>query len=407
MLSMLIGWVSLLVLGVVSFLAIPAWVFWRQVHAARQVPPALPPTSADDAPREPVAVLIPAHNEAAVIRATLASVMPQLRPGDVVLVVADNCSDDTAVLARACGAQVTERQDTVRRGKGFALAHGVAVLRAMPTPPRWVVFVDADCTVHPHALDRLAHACQQTQQPVQALYLMQQPPAEPGRPHGWRPHLAEFAWRVRNWVRPLGGQRLGWPCHLMGAGMAFPISLLDDKLLANGHITEDMKLGIDLVRSGHPPRFLPSARVTSTFPTTQAATRTQRTRWEHGHLDMLLHQAPSLWRQGWQQRDPMMRGMALDLCVPPLALLTALLAFGWCLAVATWLLGGWWLPAVVATASLIGLVTAVTRAWQGWGRDVMAGRELLMVPLFILAKVPVYVGFVIRRQKSWVRTDRS
>lgn len=406
-LTTLFGLLSVLVLLGVLVLAVPAWVLWRQVHAACQGRDALPPPADDAAPREPVAVLIPAHNESAVIESTLRSLMPQLRPGDAVWVVADNCTDDTAALAWACGAHVTERFDTVRRGKSFALAHGVALLRSQPVPPRWVVFFDADCQVHPHTLDRLAQACQREQRPVQALYLMQQPPAAPGQVHGWRPHLAEFAWRVRNWVRPLGAQRLGWPCQLMGTGMAFPLALLDDALLAHGHITEDMKLGIDLALAGHAPLFLPTALVTSSFPTTQAATRTQRTRWEHGHLDMLLHQAPALWREGWRRGDRAAMGLALDLCVPPLALFTGLLGLGWWVALALGWLGGSWLPLGVATVSLMGLLSAITRAWRGWGREVMAGRELLMVPLFILAKVPIYLGFVLRRQTRWIRTDRS
>jgi len=402
-----LGLISLLTLLGVLVLAIPAWVVWRQVHAACQTQGTLPPPADDAAPRDPVAVLIPAHNESAVIEATLHSLMPQLRRGDAVWVVADNCTDDTASLARACGAQVTERHDTTLRGKTYALAHGITVLRTLPTPPRWVVFIDADCHVHPHSLDRLAQACQREQRPVQALNLMQQPPAASGHPHGWRLRFAEFAWRVRNWVRPLGAQQLGWPCQLMGTGMALPLALLDDALFTHGHITEDMKLGIDLALSGHVPLFLPTALVTSTFPTTQAATRTQRTRWEHGHLDMLLRQAPALLREGWRRGDQAVVGLALDLCVPPLALLTALLGLGWVSSLTLWWLGGLWIPLGVATLSLIGLVTAITRAWRGWGRDVMAGRELLMVPLFVLAKVPLYLGFVLRRQTRWIPTDRS
>ena len=46
-------------------------------------------------------------------------------------------------------------------------------------------------------------------------------------------------------------------------------------------------------------------------------------------------------------------------------------------------------------------------AWLGWGRDLVSGPELLRVPLYALRKVPLYLGFVWRRQKTWVRTERS
>ena len=60
--------------------------------------------SAPSIVRPRVAVLVPAHNESSVIVATLESILPQLQAGDRLLVVADNCSVDTAALARAAGA---------------------------------------------------------------------------------------------------------------------------------------------------------------------------------------------------------------------------------------------------------------------------------------------------------------
>lgn len=95
--------------------------------------------------RPQVAVLVPAHDEASLIGATLASIAPQLRPGDRLLVVADNCTDDTAQLAREAGAEVVERRDARLRGKGYALDFGVRHLASQP--PEVVIVVDADCQV--------------------------------------------------------------------------------------------------------------------------------------------------------------------------------------------------------------------------------------------------------------------
>src|SRR5205085_6347229 len=90
--------------------------------------------AAPGASRRPrVAVLMPAHNEAAGIAASLATVTPQLVAGDRLLVVADNCVDDTAAVAAAAGAEVVQRRDTTRRGKGYALGFGLRHLA--PDPP--------------------------------------------------------------------------------------------------------------------------------------------------------------------------------------------------------------------------------------------------------------------------------
>lgn len=110
-------------------LAIPALVFFVEciasvfLRAGKQV--ARP---ADVSLR----VMVPAHDEERGIGATLAEVQSQLAPGDGILVVADNCGDGTARIARSSGAEVIERLDEERRGKGYALAYGIAHLTSSP-----------------------------------------------------------------------------------------------------------------------------------------------------------------------------------------------------------------------------------------------------------------------------------
>ena len=83
------------------------------------------------APR--IAILMPAHNEEAGIKDTIANLLPQLSAGDRIVVIADNCADDTATAARAAGAEVLERFDHVRRGKGVARP---AATGARPSDPK-------------------------------------------------------------------------------------------------------------------------------------------------------------------------------------------------------------------------------------------------------------------------------
>ena len=96
-------------------------------------------------------------------------------------------------------------------------------------PPDIVIIVDADCRLADSAIDRLAAACAVTHRPVQALDLMTAPDESP---INFR--VAEFAWRLKNWVRPLGLRALGLPCQLMGTGMAFPWDLIRSADLASG-----------------------------------------------------------------------------------------------------------------------------------------------------------------------------
>jgi cellulose synthase/poly-beta-1,6-N-acetylglucosamine synthase-like glycosyltransferase len=352
------------------------------------------------AARGSVAILVPAHNEEDGIAQTLATLVPQLAAGDRVLVVADNCADATADRARAAGAEVVERFHASDRGKGFALAFGVDHLRA--DPPAAVLIVDADCELAPGSLEVLAAELQRTQRPVQALYLMTAP-ADAGLAR----RLAQFAWRVRNWARPAGWHRLGLPCQLMGTGMAFSWDMLRDAPLANASIVEDMKLGIELAKTGRAPVFCERALVTSAFPDSAAASTTQRTRWEHGHLEMILREVPAMLARAVARGDRRLLGLALDLAVPPLALLAGLLALDAGLALAAWGCGAGIAPVVAAGALLGAFLLAVLTAWFARGRDLVRFTELMSVPWYIAAKLPVYLRFIVRRQRAWVRTDRK
>jgi len=346
------------------------------------------------------AVLVPAHNEAAGIAATLDSIRKQLKPGDRLLVVADNCTDNTAAIAIAKGAEVIERHDTQHRGKGYALAFGIACLAK--NPPSIVVIIDADCNIAEHALNMLASFAACRNRPVQGLDLMLALPDAV-----FKTRIAEFAWIVKNRVRPRGYAKLGLPCQLMGTGMAFPWEIISRANLANGNIVEDLKLGIDLCEHGQAPIFLEDALVTSYFPGNARAQAHQRIRWEHGHLATILAEAPQLFWHAVSRLDKNLLGMAFDLCVPPLALLSAMISGYLMLAGLAWLAGASSLPMLLAWVALATLACTILLAWWGWGRHIISLFTLLLVPVYVLTKIPYYFSFLIKRQTKWVRTERK
>lgn len=380
-----------------AFVLLPAAIVFVQVIFALM---RVTLRSAPDHPRPSLAVLIPAHNEAEGIAATLHSILPQLNVLDQLLVVADNCSDATAAIAAAIGARVVERSDPVRRGKGYALDFGIR--RLAEAAPEVVIIVDADCLVEADGIDRLARVCSASQRPVQALYLM-----HASSQATLQTRIAEFAWVLKNWVRPLGSDRLGLPCQLMGTGMAFPWELISKASLANAELAEDMKLGIDLALSGHPPAFCPDARVTSRFPETADAASAQRTRWEHGHIGMILAETPRLLIRAISGRDVRLLSLGLDLAVPPLSLLVLLTMLAFAMALTLFWMGISVAPLAIVSVALGLLALSVLFAWLGWGRKILPISALLSAPLYVLAKVPLYSRFWTRRQKEWVRTERK
>ena len=388
--------VLLILAGVV---AVPAFVLLMQVAVAVFTRPA-PPQAPSDAAGPSVAILMPAHNEAAGITTAIASVLPQLRPGDRLLVVADNCSDDTAGVARAAGAEVAERHDPLHRGKGYALDFGVRALESRP--PAIVVVMDADCIIEEGSLERLVRRCGSLGRPVQALYLMRSP-AEAGL----KSRISEFAWVVKNHVRPTAFLRLGLPCQLMGTGMAFPWSIIGKAPLASGHLVEDMQLGIDLALAGVPPLFCVEARVTSVFPSSDVGAVAQRTRWEHGHLSVIASGAPRLLAGAVTRRRLDLAAMALDLCVPPLASLALSTSAICALAALLYLLTGKIAPLLVALAAAVAMGLAIGLAWRSFGRGILSLADLLAAPGYALAKLPIYARVLTRRQQEWIRARRD
>lgn len=345
-------------------------------------------------------VLIPAHDEQAAIRETLTHLMRTLRPSDRVLVVADNCTDSTAAIARDCGAEVCERRDDERRGKPYALDFGLQVLRR--NPPRVVVFLDADCRVEVETVRRLSDLAHRSGRPVQALNLSH---AERGA--GPLAVVSELSFRFKNLVRPLGCSRLGLPTHLTGTGMALPWDLLTAVSFAEDHLAEDMQLGIDLALRGKPALFCPQAQVSSALPTGRQAFLSQRTRWEQGHLRTSLANVPRLLLAAPFRRRPALLHLALDLTVPPLSLLAVLWVTGMLVTTVAAMCGASWWPALLLAGGGAAMLAAVFAGWAVFCRERVPLKSLAAVPGYVLRKVPIYTAFFFgRRQTEWVRTER-
>ncbi len=369
------------------------------VECAAAVLPGRRRVRATQAVRPTVAVLVPAHDEAAIIRHTLAGLTSQILPGDCVVVIADNCSDGTVDIARQAGSLVLERHDAARRGKGYAIDYA---LRSLPENSHDVfVVVDADCDLHPGALDELAGMAFSTGRPVQASYLMELP----ANPTALQP-IARLAFCIKNLVRPSGLDRLGLPCFLTGSGMAFPASIMRNAMWANGRLTEDMWLSCELILAGHAPAFCREAKVTSRLPGQKWAQASQSKRWLHGSLECMVVQGPKLLVGAIRQRRLDLFAVFLDLLVPPLSLLILLWLAVLSASIAAGVLGLGWLPilpTVMGGLAMAFSLGGVLLRFENAG----VARSLWAVPSYIVSKLSIYATFVHRREKNWVRTGRD
>lgn len=386
--------VATIVVGILSAALGLAWVIYCMEVATGLVPQTARLEATSDSS---VVILIPAHNEGDGIGQAI-SKLQKVSEGAGILVIADNCDDDTARIAASAGAMVAERVDPSRRGKGYALDFGRTWLSK--DPPSVVIVLDADCELTSGSVGRLASIASRGV-PAQAVNtLIADLSSHP------LVQISSFAFLIKNKVRALGLARLGGTTVLTGTGMAFPWSLFSIAPLATEDIVEDLALGIQLTQQGHCPQIAGGAFVLSSASDV-VQSRVQRTRWEHGFLATIVSKGLPLVAESIKLRSRPLLALSLHLLVPPLALLVALtlviLAVGCGLAVKTI---GWIIPITLATAMGAGLLATLI-AWLVYGRDTLKLTALLQIPFYVLWKIPLYVRFFIARETSWLRTPRS
>lgn len=350
-------------------------------------------------PLPTLVAIIPAHNESANIIPTLTDLKASLWEKARILVVADNCDDDTAQVARDHGAQVIIRDDPLHRGKGYALQYAIDELRA--APPEIISFFDADCRVPVDALPRLARLAVEYKRPVQSQYLMQ--PPERSEP---RAAIAGFAWILMNKVRMRGLARLANVTRFTGVGLAAPWASLEDFRFGSGAITEDHALTFALAARGRAPIFDPSITIESRFPEKDDDAVTQRARWEHGSVGVITKIAAPGLLKGIMSGNAQLIAIAIDGLVPPLFMLASAIAVT-VIITGVGALFGMAGPFYLAVLSGLLFAVGVLTAWLKDGRAVAPFSTLIGIVSFVLQKVKIYGGPGRQSAKTWSRTGRD
>jgi cellulose synthase/poly-beta-1,6-N-acetylglucosamine synthase-like glycosyltransferase len=242
-----------------------------RVVRERFLNPALPGDKSE------IAYLFPAHNEETVIDKSVAGLSVP------VYVIADNCQDKTAEVARMAGARVWERGEEEGGGKAGALRWFFRVARAeLMSYSRFAIF-DADSQVAPDFADQLMVSPYDRAPVLQGFV---QPVVTSGSPVA---RLAAYSEILSQRIDDLARERLGWPVPLRGTGMVFDASLLPTLLSGLRTKVEDVEMTIQLVRRGIHPRFLSDAVVGDPKPTGIHGIAAQRARWEQGRRQIVKY----------------------------------------------------------------------------------------------------------------------
>jgi cellulose synthase/poly-beta-1,6-N-acetylglucosamine synthase-like glycosyltransferase len=380
-------------LGVAALaLALPGSVYLAALTAAAAWPvrrKAAPTAASGTQPR--LVIVVPAHNESLGLLRTLRSLQRGVAADAQtrIVVVADNCSDDTAAVALAAGVDVLERHDPVRRGKGHALRYAFDMLQ----DAEGFIVVDADTDVEPGFLGAMRAALADGADALQCRYGVRDALADR------RTALADVALGAWNVLRPRGRAALGLSAGILGNGFALSRRALQAVPYSADSIVEDVEYHHLLVRAGLRVRWVDGAWVRGDMPVARSAAAQQRARWEGGRLRLLASQGPALaagvLRGQWRLLDPL-----LDLLLWPLAWQVSLLLLALALGAA---------PVQIAAGAGLAVVAlhVVVALWLMPARREHL-RALLGAPAYVIWKLCLAATTwrAAGRHATWVRSAR-
>ena len=300
--SLTLGWVFLLIaaIPVLYFALVTVAALWPE--KARS----------SDTQKLKFAVVIPAHNESLLISETVRAALSQnYDAGNFkVVVIADNCTDDTAEKARNEGAHVIERSGPP--GKGQALFHAFTGL----LKEQWDAFliVDADSLMHKDALKVLDEEMSNGAKVVQLRYAIRNPE------DSIRTRALELGMASFNALRPKGRTALGMSSGIFGNGFCISREALENVPYLAHSIVEDIEYHIHLLLKGYRTVFTDRACVYAEMPTSVEASKTQRIRWERGRWITIKSYAGQLFRNSMNGDKFSLDGLS-DVLTPPATLI--------------------------------------------------------------------------------------
>ena len=337
-------------------------------------------------------IIVPSHNEELSIARCVRSLAEASGNADDILVIAHNCNDATAEIARRAGARVEVVNDPALAGKGYALKHGFEYAFG-PGLADAVMVVDADSTVSPNitrvVLRRLASS-----PVVQCRYQVRNFSAS------WRTGLTSLAFLGINVIRARGRDNLGLSCGIFGNGFAMRREVLDEVAYDAHSIVEDMEFHLSLVEHGYKVRFIEEAYVLGDMPLSAGTSASQHSRWEGGRMRLLRDWGPRLMSNVLSGKlrlsEPLIDLLGLPLALEVFSLLILLLY-------PTTLTRGYVLLAFCVILLHLAVVVTVSPDRKG------SLKALLLTPVYLFWRITMVTSAVRASGKgaTWVRTTRD
>ncbi len=267
--------------------------------------------------------LIPAHNEAKVVANLVESLKNQKYPKELldIYVIADNCTDNTAQVAREAGAIVYERFDPEKKTKGFAMQWFLNKMNEKNADYDAMCVFDADNVVMPEFIMNMNKKLCQGEEVVQGYRDIKNPT------DSWiSAGYALFYWTMHRFYH-LARYNIGLSPLLNGTGFMVKYDLLKEKGWNTKTLTEDIEFSLINISQGRKLGWATDAIVFDEQPVEYKQSWNQRMRWSVGHIQCVKYYFKDLAKGVKEHKTLMNFDGLLYLMGMPMMLITFLLLF--------------------------------------------------------------------------------
>jgi cellulose synthase/poly-beta-1,6-N-acetylglucosamine synthase-like glycosyltransferase len=261
-----------------------------------------------------LAIVVPAHNEEILLPGLLQSLQAQDYPEDryKVHVIADNCADGTADVARLYGVSLYERFDRDAQGKGQALRWFFDRFEFRDAVDAYVI-VDADSTIDANFLSAMDARLAAGAQALQASYRVRDPGSHA------LVGLRALAFAMMHDLRGRGKENLGFSCGLWGNGMVLSAGVINLIPWGSFSAVEDAEQHLQLLLRGVKIGIVRGTHVYGYMPSTFRAAKDQQTRWEGGRHSLLKTYGRALLSAAARRRSKVLAAAVVELAIPPIS----------------------------------------------------------------------------------------
>lgn len=359
-------------------------------------------------PEKTFALVVAAHNEEAVIGPLVENLLQLDYPKEFydVFVVADNCTDKTALIARNSGAYVHQRFNNEKRGKGFALEWMFHRLFKLERQYDAVLIFDADNLVNQSFLIEMNSKLCQGDQIIQC-YLDSKNPFDT-----WVTNTFSITFWLSNRLLQLARYNTGRLSNVLGGtGMCITMNVLREFGWGATSLTEDLEFSMKALTHGIKTTWAHDAVVYDEKPLSFAQAWRQRKRWAQGQVDVAGRYLIPLVMKAIRERRIMYFDAAVHLFQPALVMIATFFMFTNMLSifqphythvfslVMPWT--GWQILSAIQYVYPVAALALDRLPWKAYV-------GLILYPIFIYSWIPiVFLGFMNRKDKEWSHTQHT